>query len=61
MFFYCHYIQKGFKPEYLANLGLFTRNLFVASMDLELEERNSNNKIRMELLKEQKGYAVVTF
>lgn len=55
MAFYCHFIKKGFKPEYLFELPLYTKTLFAAVMNQEIEEKNKYIEIQNELLKESDG------
>lgn len=59
MYFYHHYLKKGYKMEYLLALDFWTKEFMVASLDLELKESNEEREQKSELL--QKGVmAVVT-
>ena len=40
-----YYIQRGFSPEYLLDMGLSERLFFIASMRRELEEKEKLLKI----------------
>lgn len=57
--FLTHFIKKGFKPEYLHNLPTYTKTLFAAVMDDEIEEKNKYAEIQSELLKKSDGVSPV--
>ena len=40
MYFYHHYLQKGYKIEYLINLDFWTKQFMAASLEIELSRRN---------------------
>lgn len=55
MYFYCHYINKGFKPEYLYELPIYTKTLFMAAMDMEIERKNKYLETQNELVSNSEG------
>lgn len=55
MYFYHHYIQKGFTPDYLSSLPIYTKTLMMASLDIEIEKENKRLKIQEKLLKNSDG------
>lgn len=55
MYFYHHYIQKGFTPDYLASLPIYTKTLMVASLDIEIEKESKRLKVQEKLLKNSDG------
>jgi len=45
MYLIHHYLQRGFKPEYIINLPFIDKLFYRASMDLYLEEKSEGSGI----------------
>ena len=58
MYFYHHYIQKGFTLEYLYNLNFYSKQFMTASLDIELSKENKRKEIQDKLLKDGGAMAV---
>lgn len=54
-------MQKGHKLEYLLALDFYQKALMTASLRIELEKENEREELRSKLLKDEKGYPVITF
>lgn len=60
MHFLHHYLQKGFKLEYLLELDYWTKQFMSSSLDIVLEEEQKKEEQRNKLL-EAKVFPVVAF
>lgn len=55
MYFYHHYLQKGYELEYLFDLGFYSKKFMTASMDIELDKENKRMQLQEQILKNSGG------